>query len=100
MAVFNALWYSLFALLGLSIREDAPPPTEVTIGISCRGLEVKDGSANCFKDGPKTVCEVFCDGKRQGGFTCTADKGWTPELPPCAKPIEGNTVRKQPDFDV
>ncbi|GBO10789.1 hypothetical protein AVEN_133947-1 [Araneus ventricosus] len=102
MALSSTVWCTLLALLGLSIRPDAPPTEGIRFhvietyhafgfsadGISCRGLEVKDGSANCFKDGPKTVCEVFCDGKRQGGFTCTADEGWTPELPPCAKPIE------------
>ncbi|GBN47146.1 hypothetical protein AVEN_91085-1 [Araneus ventricosus] len=64
------------------------PTTSLADGTTCGGLQVTDGSADCFNDGDKNVCQIECDGVNQGEFTCTEDKGWTPELPTCAKPIE------------
>ncbi|GBO04122.1 hypothetical protein AVEN_13819-1 [Araneus ventricosus] len=98
MAFISAVRYSLLALLGLSIRPDAPP-TEATIGSTCSGLHVTDGSVNCFNTGDKTVCRVECDGEDKGEFTCTEDEGWTPELPTCAKPIKGTDDVPPPPLD-
>ncbi|GBO05470.1 hypothetical protein AVEN_98629-1 [Araneus ventricosus] len=60
-----------------------------TVGSICSGLHVTDGSVTCSNSGDKTVCRVHCEGEDKGKFTCTEDEGWTPELPTCAKPIEG-----------
>ncbi|GIY92478.1 TIL domain-containing protein [Caerostris extrusa] len=55
-------------------------------GSECLGLSVKNGGVSCSNDGFETLCEVFCNG-RHGKFRCTPDEGWTPQLPPCARPI-------------
>ncbi|CAL1294233.1 unnamed protein product [Larinioides sclopetarius] len=88
MALMVTLWYALLTFLGLGIRHDSQR-TELTVG-SCSGLHVTDGSVSCSKNGEKTVCSVQCEGKYRGEFTCTEEEGWFPELPTCAKPIEGD----------
>ncbi|CAL1294555.1 unnamed protein product [Larinioides sclopetarius] len=94
MALIVTLWYALLTFLGLGIRHDSER-TELTVG-SCSGLHVTDGSVSCSNNGEKTVCRVECGGKYRGEFTCTEEEGWSPELPICAKPMEGDNDYEGP----
>ncbi|CAL1294557.1 unnamed protein product [Larinioides sclopetarius] len=63
-------------------------------GDICRGLKVTNGTAKCHPVKSKMHCDVKCNGKHYGDFSCTKGKGWVPKLPKCAKPMEGSTLEE------